>query len=863
MNVKHLLMALAVPTVFAACSQDEFVNEVQKVNDGRPIVGAVSLDLQDAPQTRWGWGASTGFTFDNTDFIGACLMDAVEDLSQSDWADKYTIVNNISTNYKYGYKDGWTNNDAVMSEGNYFFYMPYNADLKSRAGLSYSIPTDQFAYDETAATPVKEENRAWKKNQTFIGYDAVEVGDQQAVPQMVELHAKPRFTVKYAGSGNVVVERIVMRDANGKFAVKGALKPAATLDAAYNPIAGGSNEDYETAASPNLAVAFAAYNKALAEYELQEGESFVSPLAGNEATFVSVEESDEASDLSLNFVPAKEVSALMVVPAGTHTTTDLSFDIYTNKGMVSFTAEGDKLETAGEGTALTYSNIGKLQTIRAGQGAKADAVTINFGDLDIKQPDAVTVSTTSQLESIIRWYADIEKELTVTLASDKVELSETVYNTIKGNEKLTVKFTGGTLTIPATAKNDALSLISVESDSSIKIAGTQNLNNTAATTLGYSVEVDANATFNISAGADAKATTVQDITNKGKLNIIAGKVEVADGNAIINTGTLTIGADATLEARVLNNADSDVKGTFTTYTQNAVITNNGKLNLLADSENQCTINNNNKLDVQGATTNNKVAAEDKVTNGYTAVINNTDATNSYIYANAKLTNKGTIDNKGAMYSQGTGSIQNDGYIKANDGSTTYVTTNNSEIELESRGTETQVNAGDGVKSYTMKSTDLTNGAFKFDASSDKFNSLKIGMTVKFAKTNDAPANIVLTGANLTVTCGEATAFTSITAETGHRYMLQGTEVQTAKLTVEEGAVFQIPALSTFAVYTETTVDGTAAANGIVANDGEILVGGAFYANFGDNKPDGILSSAGDGSYDWNDETKNFGVAVLD
>lgn len=853
MNVKHLLMALAVPMAFAACSQDEFVNEVQKANDGRPVVGTISLDLQSAPQTRWGWG-SAGFTFDETDFIGASLMDQIADLTKTEWTEKYTIVNTISTNYKYGYKGGWTNNDAVMSEGNYFFYMPYNVGLKSRAGLSYSIPTDQAAYDEDAATA--DETRAWKENQMFIGYAAVKVDDQQAAPNLVELHAKPRFTVKYAGSDGVVVERIVLRDETGKFAVTGSLKPAETLDGAYDPISGGAGTStYNIASSANLATAFAAYNQALAEYELKDGESFANPLAGNEAKFI--EAGTEVSDLSLNFVPAKEVSALMVVPAGTHTQTNLKFDIYTNKGMVSFTSNSEgKLETAADNTNLTYSNVDKLAAIKAGQGAKADAVTINFGDKDITQPDAVTVSTTSQLESIIRWYAAIEKNLTVTLSGDKVELSEKVYNAIKGNSKLTVKFTGGALTIPATAKEDALALVATTSDNIIKIAGKQSLPNyTTATELSYNIEVAATGTLNIS----GKATTVQDITNKGTLTIAAGEVKTATGKAITNTNALTIAAGATLEAKVLNNADTNMKGSVTMYTQNAVITNNGMLNLLADSENQCTIDNNNKLNVKGATKNAAVAAAQNGTNGYTAVINNLDATKSYIYANAELTNEGKIDNKGAMYSQGSGSIKNDGYIMANDGSTTYITTNNGEIELESRGTETQVNTENGVKSYTMKSTDLTAGAFKFDGSSDKFNSLKIGMNVKFAKADDAPNNIVLTGANLTVTCGAATSFSSITAAAGHRYMLQGTEVQTAKLTVEAGAVFQIPALSTFAVYTEETISDADDANKIIANAGEILVGGAFYANFGDNAPAGTLSSAGDGSYDWNDTTKNFGV----
>ena len=189
MKAKDLLLALAVPAAFAACSQEEFENDVQKVNDGRPVVGSIVLDIPEEAQTRWGWGSATGFTFDANDYIGAALMDTytpgVDTPTPRPWFTRYSIVNYISTNYKYGYKDGWTNNDAVMSEGNYFFYMPFNENLKSRAGLVYSIPVDQFAYDETAESPVAEETRSWKKNQMFIGYDDVTVKDQAAKPQMV------------------------------------------------------------------------------------------------------------------------------------------------------------------------------------------------------------------------------------------------------------------------------------------------------------------------------------------------------------------------------------------------------------------------------------------------------------------------------------------------------------------------------------------------------------------------------------------------------------------------------------------------------------------------------------------------------
>ena len=207
MRTKHLLMALALPGVFAACSQeDEFVSQVQGPNDDRPVVGVISLNIPEAPSTRWDWSSAAGFTFDDNDYIGAALMDTYNSAqADGDWDDKYDIVDYINTNYKYGYAQGWTNNDAVMSEGNYFFYMPYNEELKSRAGLEVSVPVEQYAYDETAESPVADDTYSWKKNQMFIGYDDIAVDDQQATPQMVEVFAKPRFNINYTGTGSTEV----------------------------------------------------------------------------------------------------------------------------------------------------------------------------------------------------------------------------------------------------------------------------------------------------------------------------------------------------------------------------------------------------------------------------------------------------------------------------------------------------------------------------------------------------------------------------------------------------------------------------------------------------------------------------------
>ena len=868
MRTKHLLMALALPGVFAACSQeDEFVSQVQGPNDDRPVVGVISLNIPEAPSTRWDWSSAAGFTFDDNDYIGAALMDTYNSAqADGDWDDKYDIVDYINTNYKYGYAQGWTNNDAVMSEGNYFFYMPYNEELKSRAGLELSVPVEQYAYDETAESPVADDTYSWKKNQMFIGYDDIAVDDQQATPQMVEVFAKPRFNINYTGTGSTEVERVVVTGGSGAFKVGTTLRPTGTVNS-YNPINGNSSYDGALSASSNLAKVFQAYNAAVVEiadgeYELGEDESLRSPFYQNFGAFTATGGVVTSNFLSLNFVPAKEVTGLMVVPPTNISANALSIQVYTNKGLVTIDnlTGFDDVEDPVQGTGITYSNLDVLEHIYSGDGSKANAITINFADVDVEQPASVTVATTSQLESIIRWYEDPNgtyplltddpKTLTINLTGD-VELTETVYNAIKGNPNISFKFntsTNNTLTIPAGIPADALSLLNTESTAPIVVEGEQSLANSGnAVEYKYNVEVAETGTLNVNGG---KGITIAEVENNGAVNVNG----VVTFTTVTNYNELTVNANATLTGKVLNYAIAST-GTPTMYTAQAVLTNNGTLNLSTDSENQCTIVNNNDLYIQGAFTNDKEDAVRNGTNGYTGKIENADATNSYIYAKAAFTNKGDIDNVGAMYSQTGGTITNNGYIMAHDGATTYVTTNKdgAEIELEERDTETQVNTSEegSQMSYTMKSSDLTNGSFEKDEMSDKYNTLKIGMNVRFNNESKLPESIVINAAtNLTVTCVDGCSFTSITAQGGGRHMLRGTHVQTESLTVASGTVFQIPALSSFAVYGDTN-------EGTITNNGEVLVGGEFYSDIASEPATGTWSSAGDGSYTWGDAEKDF------
>ena len=863
MKVKNLILALGVTGAFVACSQEELVNESQNLGGNRPVVGTIDVKIDNGIESRWAYAG--GFSFDENDYMGACLMDQVNNLNATTWAGKYTLVNTISTNYKYGYKDNWTNGDAIMSEGNYFFYLPYNASLKGRSGLTYNLATDQYAYDKNATTPTHDGNKSWIDNQMFIGYDDIKSGDQQATPNLMEVFAKPRFNVNYLGSKNVVIERIVVLNETDKFAVKGQLDIDGTYtgEGVYNALSGSTNTSYivgdekdaKEKGTYTAADIFAMYNKAVADVasgdlELGENEKLVSPLAAKGL----VSATTKSSSISLNVVPAKEVSALMVMPAGTQDAANMTIQIYTNVGWVVIKGATDDLLKAADDTKLTYKNIKKLHDLKAGDGVKKEAVEINFSDEDIDVPEEVTVATTAQLESVMRWYATTtdDFELTVHLASNDVQLTEKVYDIIKGNEELTVVFKGGNLTIPATAAADAWSTISLdETTSKIVNKAVLNISNTAAMTIAY--PITNNGTINVTAAdADKKKINFTDaVINNGNVNVKGGLVVYT---TFTNKKNLTVDAGVTFEAATLNNsANGTTASGYTSYANEALITNNGTMYF--GGENQVTIENNGKIYLNSAFENSYLAATSNVTNGYEGVINNNLQT-SYLLANAAVTNNSKIINYGFVYSQGTGSISNAKYIKANDGSTTYVSTNsaNGEIELEKRDTETTVNEDLGLISYTLTAADLTNGAFKFDATNDKFNTLRVGMNMKLATGSDAPKSLIMSGATVscpTVLSSKVTApkFVSIKAESGVN-VIKGIQVEAGKLEVSAGALFQIPSLSTFGVSNANAVT--------VAKTGEILVGGTFNANNSGTAPKvGIFSKAGDGSYVWNWDGKTW------
>lgn len=139
-------MAMALPTIFAACSSDELeaIQNGDNALDSRIELGNVELAFGDDAQTRMSAeGGVIKFLVD--DGVGACLVDNYVHASDKAGEEikNYQLTSTIQTNYQYKYDGSTWATTARMVEGNYVFYAPYNGNHLSRAPLNTGVPAVQ------------------------------------------------------------------------------------------------------------------------------------------------------------------------------------------------------------------------------------------------------------------------------------------------------------------------------------------------------------------------------------------------------------------------------------------------------------------------------------------------------------------------------------------------------------------------------------------------------------------------------------------------------------------------------------------------------------------------------------------------
>lgn len=206
MKTKHLFFTMALAGVFAACTNDDFLEngapQSTVTGQERPTISDVTLKINEA-NTRVTMG-NNGFQFEEGDKISALLMDEnntgvrygittnTDEWNKLTWLEKYHLVDYVHTNFPFVYDGESFKADCNMLEGNYFLTYPYVCLDGNRQGR-IDIAQQEQVGDESA-----DRARTIAKNQYFIGYAQLKAGegvsDFQA--QLVPILAPVRFSIQ-------------------------------------------------------------------------------------------------------------------------------------------------------------------------------------------------------------------------------------------------------------------------------------------------------------------------------------------------------------------------------------------------------------------------------------------------------------------------------------------------------------------------------------------------------------------------------------------------------------------------------------------------------------------------------------------
>ena len=253
-------MTTALLSLFAACTNDDFVSYEQGAQSGdaalRPSVD-VTLNVSEGngADTRLTFipGEDKGYLWQTNDTIGALLMDKViaknnsgdirphddiEKWEEMAWTSRYQLVDYINTNYPFVRQaDGSWQTNAKMLEGNYFFTFPFASYSGNREAI-HSI--GEQVQDGTTTASLQE---AYAKNQFFIGYARIHAGTEGGDVMSADLEMTPvlgavAVKIKNTGTQDFTVKKIVLQSGGFNTLIK--VDPTKAL---YNGEDGNGNSE--------------------------------------------------------------------------------------------------------------------------------------------------------------------------------------------------------------------------------------------------------------------------------------------------------------------------------------------------------------------------------------------------------------------------------------------------------------------------------------------------------------------------------------------------------------------------------------------------------------------------------------------
>ena len=553
MRTKHVLMTMALPLAFAACTSEEFESYDSNVSLAqRTEIGQVDLTFGfgDA-QTRW----DAGLNEEVSDVLGAALIDAPKttpdkNSEKGKWETHYQVQTYISSNYPYTFNgERWTS-EAKLVEGSYMFYAPYAADHQVRSAIKYAAPVAQKLEVENGKVVEMSAVADMAENFTnpfYFGYKFFDATDdnRNISVELRHIFAYPKFTLKNTTGEKVTITRILVQDNNGTIPAEGEFSNTAIATAMNNtkegwgaPQSGNMKESLKTAALLNTSDLETYKTTNLVRADLSEA---VTVANNGEITFSIVMP-------AMRFATG-EMTVYFVTESGKAYT-------YTNSTSTINLVPGRRYP------AEDYQQSGVLKDA-AGQLLTK---TIDKDDDLVDAPYIVT-STQELIDAINSTPANLTSPLKLTIAGD-VDFNAAVLKTIAEEMSQPVQFVGSMNIIGGADADNALDIdqkvifddVVVESGYvKFNRADEYNTNGTVANANGLNfkkVTVAEGATLVVEKvstilGDDIKVSDEGVITQKTAGNAVItnnGTLELkAKVEDVVNNGTLKLGANGSFD----------------------------------------------------------------------------------------------------------------------------------------------------------------------------------------------------------------------------------------------------------------------------------------------------------------------------
>lgn len=667
MRTNNLLIGAVAMMAFAACQNEEWVNENQNSLDRAQVEVTLNAD-------KAGLDASTrlgaDLKFEIGDELGVCLVDPAGTLADDKHIGNAKFVRQES---------GEFTSPSTISVGKQLFYYKYDEkNTTTRAGVivenlgvqTYDATTAEMAKKDFFVSPVVD----------LSGYEA---GAISLPVTMYSIYGYGDIKIKNSTEEDFQIQKVVITSGE-EFVLGGTLQPNTVTTKNKDLIVDLTKKDITEAEIK------AAFDKANKVYVDGDKRTYINWVADGG-------KSENKGSVAINFLTGttgvtvkagEETSTRVLIPAGQYVANNFKVTVYTNKG---------KQEFAGSTTGVVEMRDNKVEIYNS----RKKTITADVKSLTPETDGITVISTDDMIASLQQFAGSDAKEVKVT-PTTALTIDNTVLAGIPSN--VTLNFAGGsdiTFTPGATAamdlkkvkfeKNSAKASIVTLKDGKFNVSdftlGDANnliLDDKADVTFGKNVAGGgssntyiktgatlnvaatfisyynvAGGTLNVGSAAATKATPApiaiywKDVT-VGEINI---NVPVNNSNAF-TVGNVSVKPE-TPETDITLNINADMTGNAITInydakvvnkSTSAIATNNGEIDhksgVLTVATNNSTINNN----VDAVKTSGKLVV---TTNAAAGIINTIADSQTDVE-----TNSGYIYYTEGAFINGTGSGAN-------------------------------------------------------------------------------------------------------------------------------------------------------------------------------------------------------------